>query len=159
MEPKDSVKKANGFKAQLPADWYRFNRVKYFMMTHDGILLNQIAVERKKFSEKLEFTKRPYSENMTPDELASIELDNLKSSPALSKLEVLSNTPQKLSGQDAFKLEYRYVTSEGLIVKGVELGFVKDKRVYRIIYEAPEQHYFAASKPAFDRFLQTFEPI
>lgn len=151
--------KGYGFKAQLPQDWYRFNQGQYFLMTKDGTLLDKIVVERKKITDKLEFTKRPYFETMTLDELADIELDNLKSYPKIISFELLANKPVKIGRFNAFSLEYTYSLAEGLKIKGVQMGFVKDKRVYRILFEAADQHYYDQVKPAFERFIETFEPI
>ena len=148
---------ARDFEAEVPVDWMRFNLVKYFLITKDGTVLNMIGVERFKFNKKLEFTKKVFEESMTPSELAEVEIDNMRANGDIDKFEVISNQPQTLDGRPAFRIEYTYVTTGGLETRGIHLGFIEDKWVYRIRYQAAEQHYFKATRPAFDRFIETFK--
>jgi hypothetical protein len=156
LESKEYIEKRYGFAAEYPKDWYRYNAGDFFAMTKDGLLLNKIAVERKKFTDKLEFTKRKFAESMTAEELAEVEIDNLKTNPAIKTLNILKNEPAAFLQQDAFRIEYECVSAEGLRIHGIQLGFIKDKWVYRIVFEAPSQYYFAENQLAFDHFLASF---
>lgn len=159
LEAKRYTEKRYGFSAEYSEGWYRFNAGNFFAITKDGLLLNKIAVERKKFLDKLEFTKRKFEESMTPQELSEVELDNLKSNPLIMTLNVFKNEPATVAGQDAFLIDYEYLTNEGLKMRGTQLGFIHDQWVYRILFEAPSQYYFGTSEPNFKHFLSSFELI
>ncbi len=144
------------FNANLPSGWMYFNMDKSFIITKDGVVLDVIAIERIRFSDKLDSTKKKFKEDMLPDEVLQVGLDNYKSNTNIQKFEVLSNEAVKLSGQDAYKLEYRYQTIPGLIKRGIEFGFIYDHVVYRVYYEAAEQYYFEQNKKVFEQFLKDF---
>lgn len=154
VEYKDT---ARGFTALVPVGWMRFNLAEHFIMTKDGTVLDRVVAARQKNNTKLEFTKKVFAEDMTPQELAEVEIDNLKSSGQIGRLEILSNKPAKIGGQDGFRIEYTYVVTEGgLRVRGVHYGFRYKDWVYRVFYEASAQHYFEACRKDFDRFVESF---
>lgn len=148
---------ARDFAVVVPVGWMRFNLAKYFIMTKDGTILDRIVVDRKKNNTKLEFTKKVYSKDMTPQDLAEVEIDNLKSSDEIGKVDILGNKPAKIGGQDGFRIEYTYVVTEGgLWVRGIQYGFRYKDWVYRVYYEASAQHYFDRHLKDFDRFVESF---
>ncbi len=148
---------ARDFAATIPVGWMRFNLTGYFIMTRDGTVLNRIVVGRQKNNTKLEFTKKVYTKDMTPQELSEIEADNLGSSDQIGRVEILSNKPAKIGGQDGFRIEYVYVVTEGgLRGRGVQYGFRHKDWVYRVFYEASAQYYFDAYRKDFDRFVESF---
>lgn len=147
---------ARNFSAVVPEGWMRFNMAKYFVMTKDGIVLDQIAVERLPLEKKLEFTKKQYFKDMTLQDLVEIEIDEWKSSPKISNFEVAKNEVSAIGGYDAFRIEYTYIAEGGLRARGIEYGFMHDKWVYRIHYLAAAQHYFKKYRKDFDSFVKTF---
>src|SRR3989338_38498 len=152
--------KGRGFSAELPADWMRYNWGEYFFMTKDGMALNSVAAGRIKFNKGLENTKKVFSEGMTPQEIAEVEIDNLRSSPQSDKFQVISNQPRVIDGWPGFEIEYVYtVTESGLKVRGVHCGLIEKDWIYRIRYEAAEGFYFKRTQNNFDRFLETFKVI
>ena len=148
---------ARDFKTTVPAEWMRLNLVNYFSMTRDGVALEKIAVERLRFKDKLESTKKKFSEDMSAQDLADVEIDNFKADENIQNFELQSNVPYVVAGQPGFRLEYRYATVNGLSVSGIHCGFAYKKWVYRIRYEAASQHYFDKYRQDFDRFLQDFQ--
>jgi hypothetical protein len=151
---------ARGFTADLPVDWMRDNRQRYFLITRDGAVLNHITVERRRIDEKLEFTKRTFSADMLPQDLAEIEIDNEESNGQATNFVLLSNEPATISGQPAFSIHYTYmVASGGLNVEGILSGFIYKGWVYRIRYEAAEQNYFKKHIGDFEKFIGTFRLI
>jgi len=159
LEQRVYQEKARGFKAELPKDWMRFNLGSYFLITRDGTVLDMVTVERHRFNKKLEHTKKEYFEGMTLQELAEIEIDNFKSSKEIDKFEIIANQPQTLDGRAVFRLEYTLLTKGGLKKHGIFYGFIDDKWIYRIRYEAADQHYFSVTQKDFERFIQTFQVI
>ena len=59
-----------GFSATIPEGWMQFKRTKYFHMSKDGTALDWIGVERLKFDDELENTKKKISASMLVDEIA-----------------------------------------------------------------------------------------
>ena len=147
-----------GFKAIVPAGWMRFNQAKYFIMTNDGTILDQIVVERRKVNTKLEFTKKEFAAEMTPQDLAEIEIDNLKADGRVGKVMIIQNKPETIADQSGFRMEYDYVITEGgLKIHGIHYGFLYDRWVYRIHYEAADQHYFRKYLKDFEHFIDSFQ--
>lgn len=149
---------ARGFKTSVPIGWMRFNMVNFFLMTKDGTVLDKIIVERRKIDTKLEFTKKKFAKDMTAQELAEVEIDNIKTNPETGKFELLSNKPVTIAGQSAFHLEYTFTFTEGgLKIKGDHYGFVYKDWIYRVNFEAAAQHYFEKCLGDFKRFMESFE--
>ena len=152
------VDRARGFQAVVPAGWKKFNMVKFFLMTNDGTVLDQIAVERRKVNTKLDYTKKQFTPDMLPQDLADVELDDFQSDDEIGKFAVSDNSPVKVADRDAFRLEYTYtIVKGGLKIHGIHYGFLKDQWVYRVRYEAADQHYFKQYKADFDKFIQSFK--
>jgi hypothetical protein len=73
-------------------------------------------------------------------------------------VEISDNRPATIDGNDAFCMDYTLLTTEdGLKVQGTQCDFIYGEWVYRILYQAPAQHYFAAYKNDFDAFLKSFK--
>ena len=154
VEYKDGARR---FTAEVPAGWMKFNLVNYFVMTRDGIVLEKIAVERRKFTQDLEFTKKKFSADMTPQELAEIEIDNLKANGKIDRVEIASNKPASIDGRSAFRLEYSFFAEGGLKVRGTRYGFTEGDFIYRVYYEAADQHYYDMYIQDFERFIKSFK--
>jgi len=148
-----------GFTATVPTGWMKCNYVKNFLITRDGVQLNRIGVARLKPTDKLQFTKKQFALDMTPQDLAEVEIDDLKSDPDVKNFELISNTPAEIGGKKAFRIEALMVDTNGLKERVIEYGFVYDKFVYLVFYCAPEQYYFAKYLPAFEEFQSSFKLI
>ena len=151
---------ARSFRAVVPDGWMRFNHVNFFVMTKDGTVLDKIIVERRKITTKLEFTKKKFTKDMTPQELAEVEIDNLKANGETGRFELLNNAPVAIDGQNGFQMEYVYaVTKGGLKIHGMHYGFLYKDWVYRVNFEAAAQHYFEKYKDDFVKFFKSFKLI
>lgn len=148
-----------GFATTVPSGWMRYNYADYFLITRDGLLLNRISVERRDPHKPLEFSKKTFDLNMLPQDLAELEIDNLKSNTNFSQFTLLQNKPTLIDTHEACFLEYTYVTEDGLRVRGKHIDLFHKKWVYRITYEAAQQHYFDASLKDFNCFLESFKLI
>lgn len=155
-EYRDSARK---FTAQVPQEWMRFNRAAYFIMTRDGIALNAISVETRRFKDTLESTKKQFLEDMSLQDLAEVEIDNYRSSPNVRNFQIVKNQPATLSGVPGFVLEYTLETPQGMPFAGIHYGFKADGKIYRVQYEAPQQHYFKKHLPVFEEFVRSFKLI
>lgn len=157
MNVSEYADKSQGFSATIPRGWMRFNRVGYFIITRDGTALENIAVARHKIDKKLEFTKKMFSKDMTVQDLAEIEIDDYLANNDISKFEVISNQPATIDGRQACRIEYTLVTGARLKVRGIHYGFVYKDWVFRIHYEAANQHYFKKYLGDFERFIVSFK--
>jgi len=155
----DFVDKKRHFSATLPIDWMRFNQLGHFFITRDGGTLNAIQVFRHKVSQELPTTKKRFQEGMLPQDMAELERDEFKADPQVGTFSVSKTVPLNVSGFDAYRMEYDYILTSGLKYKGIAVGFLDGEWVYRIFYQAPAQHYFEATKPDFERFIETFKVL
>src|SRR3989338_4182654 len=94
LESREYQEKGRGFKAEMSKDWMRFNLGPNFMMTKNGTTLDIISVARLKYDAKLESTKKKYFEGMTTQELAEIEIDNIRADNNIDKFETAFNRPE-----------------------------------------------------------------
>lgn len=144
-------------RAMLPKEWMRYTPDKGIFLTKDGTTLNMIAASKMRFKDKLEYTKRPLTEDMSVLDLAEVEIDNFKSNPKTSHWELLQNKPAAVFETPAYSLEYTYETMSGLKVHGQQYGFLFDNHIYRIRFEAAEQFYYQKTVDDFSRFLKSIQ--
>ena len=108
---------------------------------------------------KLEFTKRKFNPDMTPQELSEVEIDNMKSGQDIADLEVTRSVPVVIDKKNGFCVEYLFPDKDGLKVQATHCGFIHDEWVCRILYEGAAQDYFNQSEQDFKKFLRNFKII
>lgn len=155
-DSKEFIDKSSNFAAYLPEGWMYFPAPKNFGMTKDGIFLDNIFVDMIKFNKELSSTKKRFQSNMLVDELAEVDIDNYRSNGQVTHFEVLDNQVVTLDGKDTYRFVFRYQTPQGLKSKGIVYGTVHNDMLYRIVYIAAEQHYFALYEKVFESFIQSF---
>jgi hypothetical protein len=146
-------------RVMLPKDWMRYNGGGRIILTKDGVTLNRIIVEKLRFSDKFEYTKRKFTEDMAPLDLAEVELDNLKSNSTISQLTILDNKPASIADHQAYRLEYTYETANGLKMHGQTCGFIDHDVVYHLVFEATEQYYYPKTVHDFEQLVQSLHVI
>ena len=143
----------SGLEVTVPSGWYRANMASdMFLITHDGLVLQYIRLQRVTVSDDLKFTKRKFEATMPPPEVAEVELDEMRADPAVLNLAVEENVPAMLDGHAGFRIVCGWNTQDGLRLKRVHYGFRDGTYVYRIMYQATARYYF-------DRDLATFETV
>ena len=146
-----------GFEVDLPQAWYQSREVSdALLITRDGLPLQFIRIERVSVGEELAHTKRKFAARMAPQDLAGIEVDDLRSSPETFNFEIVENKPASVAGKPGFRLVYSWKTKEGLRLKRVHYGFLDGKWVYRLIYQAAARYYFDRDLPTFERVRESF---
>jgi hypothetical protein len=141
------------FFVELPEGWMRYTRDKYFLITRDGILLQRIAIERLNITDQhLRYTKKKFLKGMMPMEVAELALDNVSSNPEVLNFKVEENIPAKIGGFPGFRATYTQKNNDGLRLKTVYYGFMKDEWFYIIRYTAAQRYYF-------DKDIKTFETV
>lgn len=142
------------FALDLPSDWMMLNFVEDGVVaTRDGFNLQTVKVRKIKFGEELPHTKKTAAKGMSPQELAEVLLDDLRSDGALNALKVLESRPVTLAGQKGFRTTASFKDGHGLRWKVVLCGVVAENRAWQISYVAPARHYFDRDLPAFDAAL------
>ncbi len=141
--------------AMLPQEWMRFTPDKGLVLTKDGVTLNIMSIMKFRFKDKLEFTKRKFTEDMTPLDLAEVEIDNFKSNTNIAQFEIVQNKPEILAQQQSYFLEYTYETLAGLKIHGKLYGFVFDGHIYRVRFEAADQFYYQKNLNDFDQMVKS----
>ena len=128
-------------------------------ITRDGLMLQRIAIGKMTIDTELSHTKKRLAKDALPQEVAELIIDDFRSNPEVQNQQLVENNPAKIAGYPGFKLGYTYQTKKGLTVKVVYYGMILAAPVtsiYYLIYEAPEQHYFAKDLPTFERLKDTF---
>jgi hypothetical protein len=147
------------FEVTVPDGWYRAMRgegAELLVITRDGLLLQQILIGRLAVEKELKFTKRRFDAKLPPHEIAEIELDNMRSNPNVTDFSVEENAPATICAHQGYKLVYTWTLKGGYRLKRVHYGFLVNKWVYRIIFQAAARHYFDRDLPAFEQVLASF---
>ncbi|SEM65366.1 hypothetical protein SAMN04489760_13037 [Syntrophus gentianae] len=149
----DYREESQNYSVTLPEGWMKSNTVNDLLVTHDGVLLQTIRIERFKTDQELKHTRKKYSRNMLPQEMADVAIDNIKSDPMITNFKLLESSPATLSGIPGFKIVYEFKTKEGqLRFKCIYYGIMSGEWNYGIWYRAAARHYF-------DKDVQTFETV
>jgi hypothetical protein len=144
---------SQGYEANLPAGWRRATTVgDSLLVTRDGVSLQYISIERVAVSDELTHTKRKLAKGMLPQDVAALELDEVRSDQAVRNFTLVENIPFQVAGLPGFKLIYTFRAESGLRLKRVHYGVLVRDWVYRVQYQAPARYYF-------DKDLATFERV
>lgn len=145
------------FQVTLPAGWRRATFVRdALLLTRDGVSLQYMRIGVVAFGDELPFTKKTFVNGMSPQEVAALELDEVRSDPTLRNFAVIENTPFPLAGFPGFKLIYAFRTGNGLRLKRVHYGVMLGDWVYRIQYQAPARYYFEKDIATFEQVRESF---
>ena len=145
------------FSVSIPDGWMKFNSDHHLLISRDGPFLQYILVESRDLKSPFSHTMRKMQSGMLPQEAAQIILDDLKLDRAVRNLEVLENGPITIGRSEGFKILFTYRNTEGLTLKTVYLGFIKDRMFYSIRYTAAERYYFAKNVTTFQNVLASFK--
>ncbi|MEW5746310.1 MAG: hypothetical protein AB1805_12835 [Nitrospirota bacterium] len=147
----------HNFSVELPEGWMRLNTSEHLLITRDGVLLQNIIVEKIGNDKKLEHTKKKFAKGMLPQESAEVALDNISSNQDVVNLAVTENVPAKIGGYPGFKAVFTYKTKDGLKKKSVYYGFMLGEWFYGIRYTAAQRYYFDKDIATFEKVLASFK--
>ncbi len=150
---------AQNVSADLPDGWMRMNTDEFLIITRDGVLLQNILVEKIHVEDSLQNTKKKFRQGMLPQELAEVIIDNASSNQKMLDLKVETNKPAMVGGQSGFKLVYTYKDENGLKYKTLYYGFMPDEFFYGIHYDAPQRHYYNRDLEAFEKVVASLKPL
>jgi len=148
---------SQGYEVSLPPGWRQAAFVRDFLLlTRDGVGLQYIRIERVAVGNELPHTKRAIAKRMSPQDVAEVELGEVRSDQRMRNVELVENVPFQVAGLPGFKLVCTFKTENGLRLKRVHYGvFVRD-RVYRVQYQAPARYYFDKDLATFERVRESF---
>ncbi len=148
---------AQGSEVTLPAGWRRATFIHdSLLLTRDGVSLQYIRIERVALGDRLTPTKKKFVKTMAPQDVAEVELDEVRSGQGVRNIEVLENVPFQVAGFPGFKLVYTFKTENGLRLKRVHYGVLVGEWVYRVQYQAAVRYYFDKDLAAFERVRESF---
>lgn len=148
---------SQGFEVNLPAGWRRGTAVSdSLLLTRDGVNLQYIRIARVAVGDELTHTKKKFAKGMSPQDVAEVELDEVRSDQTVRKFELLENVPFQVAGFPGFKLVYTLKTEGGLRLRRIHYGALLRGWVYRVQYQAPARYYFDKNLSAFERVRESF---
>ena len=151
--------KPHNFSVELPDGWMRFNTPDRLYITRDGVLLQNILIERLHIEKSLKHTKKKFAKGMLPQEVADLVLDNISSDPTVLNFKVIENIPARISGSPGFKVVFTYKNKDGLRLKSMLYGLIVDEYFYGIRYTAACRYYFDKDLKTFEKVLGSFKLV
>lgn len=152
--------KSGYFEAQLPVGWTKFTRVgAELYLSKDGFFLQSISLSRTRTNVELPATKKKIKEGMLLQEIAELVIDEETISQKRKNFQVISNTPAKIGGLEAFRLEYTYDNDHFVKYRSILYGFIYKKKYYEVQYLATQQHYWDDGLKDFQAFVELFKMI
>jgi hypothetical protein len=126
-------------------------------LTRDGLLLQQIGIGKVTLDRELPHTKKRFSKDLLPQELAELIIDDIRSNPDITDFKVFENSPAKVGGQPGFKLVFTYQTKNRLTIKTAYYGVKLGDWYYYLAYQAPQRFYFDKDYPVFEKVKESFK--
>ncbi len=148
---------SHNYSVELPQGWMRWNKGDQLFITRDGAPLQYVRVFRQDIDKPLANTKKKFSKTMLPQEASEVILDDVASSTGVTDYSLIENSPRAIGGMPGFKAVYTYKTKDGLKVKTVYCGFIRDEWFYGIHYSAPQRYYFDKDIKTFEKILESFK--
>ncbi len=150
------------YSLHMPVDWkqHEFGDITYLSL--DGIQLNMITISHEKYSElddKEKTVESKLVESMLIEEIGEVYYSILAKQFEVQNinLELLSNSPISIDGNDGFYLNMLAKGSKGLEI-AVEAKGVKHKDGVLIFkYQAPVLVYYERSHQDFKRMTGTIK--
>jgi len=161
------VEIGNTFAVHPDFSWSKFEFGKNETWTVDGMGLQSIQFTKgikdgdtlyeprfvKETSPMPEFDK-----NMSPIEIKDFIIATSTAVGALNIVET-NFQPIKLASIDAFRAEFSYTMEDGLDRQGFAIGFVREEKLYVIMYSGAKLHYYGKHKDDVERMLNTIEVL
>jgi hypothetical protein len=134
--------------------------------TADGVLLNQVTFyggvpEGKKLirQQKRDEQQVPvFRATMLPQELAEFVEGNYRVLSGSTAFTVEAVAPASFAGSDGFTMDFKYVLQSDEIKRRARAtGAIKNGKLYMMIYEGTETHYFPAYLSEFEKLVRSVQ--
>jgi hypothetical protein len=130
---------------------------KYLLVTRDGVLLQNIIINRFDIGEELAYSKKKFRQDMLPHEQAELMADNFSANPDVLNFKLLENRPMSISGHKGFRLVFTFKNKDGLRLKSIYNGFMIDNWFYFIRFNAAARFYFDRDVGEFEKAFSSFK--
>ena len=160
VEP-DQFTKLGNIEIKTERQWSQYNSLDKTVriLTRDGILLNVVSVINVKdgqhiYKQKVTENNKgfKFDKSMTLQEAAELYLDALNASNA-HNIEILDETEQAVSKNEAIKLEYTYDSESGLAYHQMALIIKHGDQIDILNCFAPEEHYYPLLENEFNSII------
>lgn len=149
----------DNFAVELPNGWMKLRQSNELLITRDGILLQTITIKRLDVKHEFKNTKKKLIEDMLPEEVSKVVLDDISSNSEVAGFEIIESGPAKIGGMSGFKSVFKYNTKGGLKYKSIYVGFMDGPIFYGLQYIAAQRYYFDKDTNTFDRVANSFNII
>lgn len=159
VNSENTVFKSSYYTTTLPLGWVRIATSNSLRITRDGSDIQRIEINFYTHEKAFEKLKKSASPDMLPKELAELYISNFKAQDAngLPSLEIISNRPAQISGQQGFQLHLKFTDGNGLDHESLVNGFANDKGFYVVRYIAPSLHFFQQHKEQYQATVTHFK--
>ena len=99
---------------------------------------------------------KKFKATMLPSEVAELMIAELKASPSMAALTVVTNDPAEIAGKHGVQLHVRYKNPKGLQFDNVTVAFGDKSGFYVLNYRAPSLHFFNRYLPVFEKIRSSF---
>lgn len=127
------------------------------VITRDGMMLQNIRVERFSIDKDLKNRKRKLAVGMLPHETAEIILDDLSSDQSMANITVMENAPATIGGHAGFRTVFTFRDADNLRMKSIYYGVLAKGFFYSLWYTAAERHYFDKDAGTFEKMCKSFK--
>jgi hypothetical protein len=153
VDPAVPVTSKGGFAVTLPADWNFDTSGTAVIASHDGPMLNVIAVRVMPAKEAFKSLKQPYSPDALPEDLAEAYIAAFQAAQKVNEFQLLSTEPADMAGRPGFRVRFQYrirPEAGGALIEQVTVGTGLPSGLLVATYFAPQIHFFPLWLPAFD---------
>jgi hypothetical protein len=139
---------------ELPPGWMKANGIEHGLVaTRDGFNLQTLRFRRLTLGTPLPHTRKVLSAGLSPEDLAEILIDDLRSDGSALGLQVLETRPATVAGQPGFRAVFAFKNSDGLRFKAATAGVLVDGYAWQLTYVAAARYYFERDLPLFEKTL------
>jgi hypothetical protein len=162
--------KVGSAQVTLGHEWSDISAIMYArpakvrLLSMDGPLLNRLYVTDGlapgEFMVKPMAKERPtptYRGGMSPTELVEFVSDSVAALD-YQRVETDNLRPARFGDGDAFRVDFKAKSKEGLDVSATALIAEKAGKLYVVLYIAPTEHYYAAELPEIETVIGSVKP-
>jgi hypothetical protein len=162
--------KVGSAQVTLGHEWSDISAIMYArpakvrLLSMDGPLLNRLYVTDGlapgEFMVKPMAKERPtptYRSGMSPTELVEFVSDSVAALD-YQRVETDNLRPARFGDGDAFRVDLKAKSKEGLDVSATALIAEKAGKLYVVLYIAPTEHYYAAELPEIETVIGSVKP-
>ncbi len=113
-------------------------------------------MRRFEAGKEMPHTRKTFTMAMRPQEIAEVMVDDVRSESDVKAVKLLETKPAQISGQTGFRAVIAFRDSDGMKFKAVLAGVLVGSDLWRLVYVAPERHYFELDLATFDAALASF---